>query len=646
LARHPADDSENDNASVDAAALLAEVEALRQRLAALEERLPRSAVADPPERRQAMQPALPQNRTETAQLEPDAAGRIARRRALGLGALASLFAFIGRGTARAADALTIESDGATIAAKKINFGTRFGALLALWEPGYEFGIQPGTLYARSGKNFAWYKGGTYLQEELKPGGDGTTMMSLSDGNLAVSGNVTAGGQFVGKETTTLEKGLTVAGDATLQKSLIVTGNQAVQETAGKNTVDVQVAPRTKLEVPASGGVPAWAGDHPTGLALYVSASSGPAGAGVEFRHSNGTQGIGFGYNTIYATGTHPNQPLILKARGTGTVQIAGTLQANAVIDENPLRNRMYPADPVVYQEIFDALTAGAIQKIGNPAYNDTAYKGQSLWNDRHIISFGGNNEADGNGAVVTIPAGYDTVWVRVLGERWNVIHAYFLDNSSDLGLWTGGYRSANSYAPDGTLADGYAASHQWLPLPARGAGRLALISKPNTDKEFWISGLAFSKNPWAHAVQSAVGYHWAVNGGNATGWEKDGHNWNSDLLAKIDPRTKWVLRVPVAPSGRDKLLYLIEHNSNWNGTMHTAITVEGQPVERFMATYDNPFSRHWNSKLYERYIAARIPNQVIPANARYLNVVIDMTKQDSQINFREIGTHDLAVPWP
>ena len=65
-----------------------------------------------------------------------------------------------------------------------------------------------------------------------------------------------------------------------------------------------------------------------------------------------------------------------------------------------------------------------------------------------------------------------------------------------------------------------------------------------------------------------------------------------------------------------------------------------------MATYDNPFSRHWNSKLYERYIAARIPNQVIPANARYLNVVIDMTKQDSQINFREIGTHDLAVPWP
>jgi hypothetical protein len=43
--------------------------------------------------------------------EPDSRARIACRRALGLGALASLFAFIGRGAARAADALTIDPNG-------------------------------------------------------------------------------------------------------------------------------------------------------------------------------------------------------------------------------------------------------------------------------------------------------------------------------------------------------------------------------------------------------------------------------------------------------------------------------------------------------------------------------------------------------
>ena len=315
-----------------------------------------------------------------------------------------------------------------------------------------------------------------------------------------------------------------------------------------------------------------------------------------------------------------------------------------LLPDETLRHRMYPEGPIVYQDIFDALNARAIEKIGNPSYDDTTYR-QTPWNDRHIIRFGGNNEADGNGAKVTIPAGYDTVWLRVLGDRWNVIRAYFADGEREqLGSWTGGRRSANSYAPDGTLADGYAASHQWVPIPTRRAGQLALISRPNTDKDFWISGLAFSKNPWGHAAQSALGYHWKVNGGDATGWGDD--DWNGDTRATIGAKTKLVLKVPVVPSGRDKLLYLIEHNSNWNGTIHTAITVGGKPIERFMATYDNPFSRHWNSKSYERYIATRIPKDYIPNGARYLDVIIDMSKQDNVINFREIGTHDLDVPWP
>jgi hypothetical protein len=59
--------------------LPAEIEALKHRLAALDA-------------------SLPQN-------------RVARRRALGLGVLASLLAFIGRSAARAVDALTIDADG-------------------------------------------------------------------------------------------------------------------------------------------------------------------------------------------------------------------------------------------------------------------------------------------------------------------------------------------------------------------------------------------------------------------------------------------------------------------------------------------------------------------------------------------------------
>ncbi len=51
------------------------------------------------------------------------------------------------------------------------------------------------------------------------------------------------------------------------------------------------------------------------------ADSNPDGKGVEFRHSNGSQGIGFGFDTIYATGYDDFQRLRLKAKGKEKVYI-------------------------------------------------------------------------------------------------------------------------------------------------------------------------------------------------------------------------------------------------------------------------------------------------------------------------------------
>lgn len=553
-----------------------------------------------------------------------------RRDALGLGLVASLFALFGRRTARAADdAVVIGADGVvSVKGRRNRFSDEENA--GNLRVGAAWGV-PGIYSEKGPVVIGGENGNIWLHGKVGIGAD----KKVPSQSLDVDGTIAAA-TFSGNDAT-LKQSLTVEGG--VKKGLTVAGAGVTElPPAGANTLDVVRATRSKLEV---AGPPKWAGDHPTGLALYVTAESGPASNGVEFRHSNGTQGIGFGYNTIYATGSHPNQSIILKARGTGSVLIGDYVALNA----NPLRNRMYPQSPKIYQEVFDALRQGAIAKLGQPSYDDTSYR-QTELGARHIISFGSNNEADGNGALVTIPAGYDTVWVRVLGERWNVIHAYFLNNNNskgdDLGSWVGGRRSLNSYAPDGTLADGFDVQHQWVAIPAGHDGRLALISKPNTDQGFWISGLAFSKNPWAHATQSALGYHWAVNGGNAVEWVT--HDWESDVLAKMVGGKRYELKVPVVPSGRDKLLYLIEHNANWNGAMHTAITVNGTPIERFMATYDNPFARQWNSKFRERYIATRIPKELIASNAHYISVVIDLSKQNRELNFREIGAHDLDVP--
>lgn len=93
----------------------------------------------------------------------------------------------------------------------------------------------------------------------------------------------------------------------------------------KGALDVQADPRT--------------GTHPKNRILYVTGNSQEAD-GIEFRHSNGSQGIGFGYNTIYATGSNADQDLKLVARGKGNVVVGGGLQVtdNITIGQLKVQN--------------------------------------------------------------------------------------------------------------------------------------------------------------------------------------------------------------------------------------------------------------------------------------------------------------------
>lgn len=385
----------------------------------------------------------------------------------------------------------------------------------------------------------------------------------------------------------------------------------------------------------------------------VTISGGPSGnASIELRNNgSGTPFIDFaqdGTTTDFNARIRLTSPDLLAIEGAKKLEVAGTVQAATFIATNPMQHRMYPSDdPIIFQDIFDAQAKGQISKCGNAQYDDTSWR-SNKWpmplGGRRIIKFGGNNETFGNGAEINIPGGYNTLWVRILGQRWNVI-GVFSKRGTPLGAWAGGFRSANCYCPDGSLHDSDTpdnfAFHQWLPIPVGGSEAVLLHSMQGTNDGFWLSGLAFSKNPWNHATQSADGYRRGLNGGEPIGWNSD--NFNNDVAGQIEGNTNKELKVPVVPSGRDKLLYLIEHNSNWNGCQHAGITINGQPIERFVATYDNPFARHWNSKFYCRYIAARIPAK-LTSGVNFLSVRIDMGGITNSIFFREIGTHDLDVP--
>ena len=88
--------------------------------------------------------------------------------------------------------------------------------------------------------------------------------------------------------------------------------------------------------------------------------------------------------------------------GHAVVDVAGTLRAQTVESTNPLRHRMYPDNPLVYQDIFKARDAQAVTTLGSPQYNETSWPANNPWKLRPIIRFGSNHESDGNGAQVAI----------------------------------------------------------------------------------------------------------------------------------------------------------------------------------------------------------------------------------------------------
>ncbi len=116
----------------------------------------------------------------------------------------------------------------------------------------------------------------------------------------------------------------------------------------------------------------------------------------------------------------------------------------------------------------------------------------------------------------------------------------------------------------------------------------------------------------------------------------------TDVLAVIHPGLVYDLIVPEVYSGKDKLLYIVEHNDNWTGNNHNAIKANGVLIERLKSSYNqNPFATHCNNKLYDRYLASRVPKELLDPNSNFVKIEIDMRNMNIRVHFREVGTHDI-----
>jgi len=312
-----------------------------------------------------------------------------------------------------------------------------------------------------------------------------------------------------------------------------------------------------------------------------------------------------------------------------------------------LMNYMY-RDSQIWQNIFDAFNSNVIQKVGTPGVWDSTSYATNPWNGLHILNIGAGVQSNGNGILVNIPQGYDVMWLRILGDRWATFRVMpYTPNSppsfQDLTeIYSSGFKNLNEIAPDGAGTDTYWNVHKWVAIPIRGgATQYNVYSAQNSDS--WISGIAFGKNLWNHAYNSAVAYLWKLNPQNGPDLGWTGPNWNNDQLAEFLPGTIVEVSVPVVPSGKDKIVYFVEHNNNWHDVQHTGIYANGVQIDRLRTTYNNPFSTHFNSKLFMRYLATKIPAHLINSGDKFVKIKVDCSRQiqgNHNIYFREIGTHD------
>jgi len=330
---------------------------------------------------------------------------------------------------------------------------------------------------------------------------------------------------------------------------------------------------------------------------------------------------------------------------SGLLSNIPTPSSKIASDGVDLRDYMY-RDAMVFQDIFNAYNSNIFTKMGSPkGWDETSYV-NSPWNLRHILNIGVGINRNGHGIKVNIPQGYDVIWLRVLSDRWalfrvcpfNDLNQPNFTPQQEVERYGTGYRNLNNISPDGAAPDSQWNVHMWMAFPVRdGATAYAVHSEANSDD--WISGIAFSKNIWNHAYNSAIAYYWKINGGDPLGWA--GENWNNDHIGNVPTSTAFQINVPVVFSGKDKLLYIIERNDVRQGQNHSKLYVNNVQVERFRDSWkNNPFSVHFNSKIYCRYYATRVAASLINAGDKFIKVRIDRNVNDDGIYFREIGTHD------
>ncbi|MFN8300064.1 MAG: hypothetical protein U0T75_13235 [Chitinophagales bacterium] len=198
------------------------------------------------------------------------------------------------------------------------------------------------------------------------------------------------------------------GQLTAGTGISITGNtinsvwtKNVNDIYNNNSGNVGIGltnPGAKFTVRTGGTDPSTYDD---GKAVFVSSGAGSGQAfdgGVEFRHDNLSQGIGFGYNTIYATGNNADQDLQLQARGNGYLRFRTNGAERVNISNGGVVNVAgLAAGAGVVKPVFADATGNLLLNTVVGKTDPLYIRGTGLNNNANRIVRWGNTEYVNNG---------------------------------------------------------------------------------------------------------------------------------------------------------------------------------------------------------------------------------------------------------
>lgn len=304
-------------------------------------------------------------------------------------------------------------------------------------------------------------------------------------------------------------------------------------------------------------------------------------------------------------------------------------------------------DYVIYDNIFEPFKQKIISIKGSPTSDILTYEQKTLIT-KNAIKIGNNNEISGNGCIIVIPSSkFKLLWLQVPINRWTIVEAKYEDGTP-IGIFGDGFSTQNIFTPNGTDTN-VTNDYLWMSIPIMFPDKKVVITPKDIittsdanpiSTGVWLFGLGFSTNPWNYTYTNSRVLSSANNGGSKIGFNSN--NWNGYPLGFINSGQQSTLYIPVIPSNYNKMLYVLTHNDDWNSSLHTGITVNGVQIERLFS-YNNAFNRHFTNiggNQYVKYMAAIVPKELINKTDRFLKVTFDMTKQNNNLFFRLIGTHD------